>query len=263
MQSLSRIAARFRGAPAAAAALLLIGAALLPLCSLAAEASLPGIGITLDGGKASQGEVASALKIIFLLTIISLAPAILIAMTSFTRIIIVLSMLRHAIGMQETPPNTVLVSLALFLTLFTMLPVFTQINDQAFRPFSEGKLRPDAAFAKGTAPIRDFMIRQTREQDLLLMVEISHSEPPKDINDISLVQLVPAFMLSELKSAFQIGFVIFLPFLLIDLIVSSILMAMGMMMVPPVMISLPVKVLMFVLIDGWNLIVKSLIGSFH
>jgi flagellar biosynthetic protein FliP len=166
-------------------------------------------------------------------------------------------------GMQETPPNTVLVSLAMFLTLFTMLPVFTQVNDQAFRPFNEGKLAPALAFERGAAPIRDFMVRQTREQDLLLMVEIAHGEPPKDVKDISLVQLVPAFMLSELKSAFQIGFVIFLPFLLIDLIVSSVLMAMGMMMVPPVMISLPLKVLMFVLIDGWNLVVRALVGSFH
>lgn len=263
LHSMYRTIVRVGGKPAVAAALLLVGAALLPLYSLAADASLAGVGITFDGAKSSQGEIASAMKILFALTVISLAPAILIAMTSFIRIIIVLSMLRHAIGMQETPPNTVLVSLALFLTLFTMLPVFTQINDQAFRPFSEGKMEPGPAFAKGTAPIREFMIRQTREQDVLLMVEISHSEVPQQVEDISLVQLVPAFMLSELKSAFQIGFVIFLPFLLIDLIVSSVLMAMGMMMVPPVMISLPIKILMFVLIDGWNLIVKSLIGSFH
>jgi flagellar biosynthetic protein FliP len=242
---------------------IMLGGLLLPLCAAAADAALPGVSINLGGAKSSQSEVATALKIVFALTIISLAPAILIAMTSFTRIIIVLSMLRHALGMQETPPNTVLVSLAMFLTLFTMLPVFTQINDQAFRPFNEGKLGPEAALDIGTKPIKDFMVRHTREQDLLLMVEISHSEPPKDINDISIVQLVPAFMLSELKSAFQIGFVIFLPFLLIDLVVASILMSMGMMMVPPVMISLPIKIMVFVLIDGWNLIVKSLIGSFH
>ncbi len=236
---------------------------IFPLSAIAADVSLPGMSITLDGGKGAQGEVATALKIVFFLTVISLAPAILIAMTSFTRIIIVLSMLRHGIGMQETPPNTVLVSLALFLTLFTMLPVFTQMNEQAFRPFNEGKLGTEAALTAGIQPIKDFMIRQTREADLLLMVEISRSEPPKQISDISMVQLVPAFMLSELKSAFQIGFVIFLPFLMIDLIISSILMAMGMMMVPPIMISLPIKVLMFVLIDGWNLVVKSLIGSFN
>ena len=251
---------RPRRVPIYALALVFAGL-LFPLCAAAADATLPGVSITLGGSK--QGEIATALKIVFGLTIISLAPAILIAMTSFTRTIIVLSMLRHALGMQETPPNTVLVSLALFLTMFTMMPVFTQINDQAYRPFNEGKLGADAALEAGTSPIRDFMIRQTREQDLLLMVEISRSAPPEDIDDISMVQLIPAFMLSELKSAFQIGFVIFLPFLLIDLIVSSILMSMGMMMVPPVMISLPIKILMFVLIDGWNLVVKSLIGSFH
>ena len=252
-----------RGRRALVALLIVLAGFAYPLFAVAADAAFPGVSITFDGGKASQGDVAAALKIVFALTVISLAPAILIAMTSFTRIIIVLSMLRHALGMQETPPNTVLVSLAMFLTLFTMLPVFTQINDQAFRPFNEGKLGPEAALSSGIAPLKDFMIRQTREQDLLLMVEISRSEPPKDMDDITMVQLVPAFMLSELKSAFQIGFVIFLPFLLIDLIVSSILMAMGMMMVPPVMVSLPLKILMFVLIDGWNLVVKSLIGSFH
>lgn len=245
------------------ALLLLAGGAVAPLCAAAADISAPGISVVLDPANGSQGEVASALRIVFGLTILSLAPAILIAMTSFTRIVIVLSMLRHAMGMQETPPNTVLVSLAMFLTLFTMMPVLTQVNEQAFRPYSEGKMAPALAFEKGAAPIKDFMIRQTREQDLLLMVEIAHGAPPQDMNDISLVQLVPAFMLSELKSAFQIGFVIFLPFLLIDLIVSSVLMAMGMMMVPPVMISLPLKVLMFVLIDGWNLVVKALVGSFH
>lgn len=258
-----RLIPRFCGAPRAMALFVIFAGMLFPLCAAAADATLPGLGITLDGGKASHGEVATALKIVFTLTVISLAPSILIAMTSFTRTIIVLSMLRHALGMQETPPNTVLVSLALFLTLFTMLPVFTQINDQAFRPYNEGKLGSEAALTAGIAPLKEFMIRQTREQDLLLMVEISHSEPPKEISDVSMVQLVPAFMLSELKSAFQIGFVIFLPFLLVDLIISSILMAMGMMMVPPVTISLPIKILMFVLIDGWNLVVKSLIGSFH
>lgn len=258
-----RISPRFRRMHGLALLLVMFGSMLLPLYAAAADVAMPGFGITLDGGKSSHQEIATALKIVFALTVISLAPAILIAMTSFTRTIIVLSMLRHALGMQETPPNTVLVSLAMFLTLFTMLPVFTEINEQAFRPYSDGKLKEEAALAAGIAPLKEFMIRQTREQDLLLMVEISHAEPPKEVADISMVQLVPAFMLSELKSAFQIGFVIFLPFLLVDLIISSILMAMGMMMVPPVMISLPIKILMFVLIDGWNLVVKSLIGSFH
>jgi flagellar biosynthetic protein FliP len=172
-------------------------------------------------------------------------------------------MLRHALGMQETPPNTVLVTLALFLTLFTMMPVFQDVNDNAFQPYMSGKLAPDKAMEQALTPLRGFMIRQTRESDLALMLEISKTPPPESVDKISTVHLIPAFMLSELKSAFQIGFVIFLPFLLIDLVISSVLMSMGMFMVPPVMISLPVKVMMFVLIDGWNLVVRSIIGSFH
>jgi flagellar biosynthetic protein FliP len=172
-------------------------------------------------------------------------------------------MLRHAFGMQETPPNTVMVSLALFLTLFTMMPALQQVNQQAVQPFMAGKLAMSPAIEKGIAPVRDFMIRQTREQDLALMVELARKPEPKTIEDVSMVELIPAFMLSELRSAFQIGFVIFLPFLLIDLVVSTILMSLGMMMVPPVTIALPVKILMFVLIDGWNLVVKALVGTFH
>jgi len=228
----------------------------------AADISLPGIEINWDQ-TGTRTEVATAIKILLGLTVLSLAPALLIVMTSFTRIIIVLSMLRHAFGMQETPPNTVLISLALFLALFTMMPVLKEINDKAFQPYMQGRVSTDKALNRGMAPLREFMVRQTREQDLALMIEVSKSEQPATLDDISNVQLIPAFMLSELKSAFQIGFIIFLPFLLIDLIVSSILMSMGMLMVPPMMISLPLKVLMFVLIDGWNLVVKSLIGSFH
>jgi flagellar biosynthetic protein FliP len=207
--------------------------------------------------------MASALKIVLGLTVLSLAPAILVSMTAFTRIVIVLSMIRHGLGMQETPPNSVLVSLALFLTLFTMMPVISDINTTAYQPFLADKINMDQALGLGTKPLREFMVRQTREQDLALMVDISKGEPPRSIDDISMIQLIPAFMLSELKSAFQIGFVVFLPFLLIDLIIATMLMSMGMVMVPPVMISLPVKILMFVLIDGWNLVVKSLISSFH
>ena len=232
--------------------------------ALAADIQLPGIDITLAGAGAGEREqMATAMRVLLALTLLSLAPAMLIAVTSFTRTIIVLSMLRHALGMQETPPNTVLVTLAMFLTLFTMLPVFNQINEQAFQPYMSGRMAPTLAAETALEPLRGFMIRQTREQDLALMVEISHSKVPQTEEEVSTLQLIPAFMLSELKSAFQIGFIIFLPFLLIDLIVSSVLMSMGMFMVPPVVISLPVKVLMFVLIDGWNLVVRSLIGSFH
>lgn len=240
----------------------LAGIMVAPLAS-AADIKLPGVGIHLGGGSGQVDEISTAIKVLLALTVLSLAPAILIAMTSFTRIIIVLAMLRQAIGMQETPPTTVLVSLALFLTLFSMMPVLDQINTSAFRPFMDGRMAFDKAFDSGIRPLRDFMIRQTREQDLAVMLDVSKTPPPETVEDVKTVQLIPAFMLSELKTAFQIGFVIFLPFLLIDIVVSSVLMSMGMLMVPPMMISLPLKVLMFVLIDGWNLVVKALLGSFH
>jgi flagellar biosynthetic protein FliP len=225
--------------------------------------SLPGVQVNVThAGKNANAEISSAVKIVLGLTILSLAPAILMSMTSFIRIIIVLSMLRHALGMQETPPNTVLVSLALFLTFFTMAAPLQEANTKAFQPFMEGSMSADKAASAAIKPIREFMVRQTREQDLALMVELSKAETPKTIDDIGLIQLIPAFMLSELRTAFQIGFVIFLPFLLIDLIVSSALMSMGMMMVPPASISLPLKILLFVLIDGWNLVVRALLGTF-
>jgi flagellar biosynthetic protein FliP len=225
--------------------------------------SLPGIDIQLRDTASKPQEVATVIKLLGLLTVLSLAPAILIVMTSFTRIIVVLSMLRHATGMQDTPPNTVLISLALILTMFSMTPVFEQANEQALAPYLKGTLTTEAALTAALKPAREFMVRQTRERDIRLMVEIAKAPMPDSVEALRTVHLVPAFLLSELKTAFQIGFVIFLPFLLIDLIVSSILMSMGMMMVPPMMISLPLKILMFVLIDGWNLVVGALLGSFH
>lgn len=237
--------------------------ALASVSAFGADISLPGVEINVGNASGNKQEMANALKIALGLTVLSLAPAILISMTAFTRIVIVLSMIRHGLGMQETPPNSVIVSLALFLTLFTMMPTLNDINTRAYQPFMSDKMEMDKALQEGAKPIRDFMVRQTREQDLALMVDISKSEAPKSIDDISMTQLIPAFMLSELKSAFQIGFVIFLPFLLIDLIVATVLMSMGMVMVPPIMISLPIKILMFVLIDGWNLVVRSLISSFN
>ena len=224
--------------------------------------SLGGVSATL-GGTGSKEEMALALKILLGLTVLSLAPALLVSMTSFVRIIIVLSMLRHALGMQETPPNTVLISLALFLTLFTMTPVLDQMNARSFGPFMSGKLSAERALEEGMKPMREFMVRQTREQDFSLMVQLSKKPMPETVDGISNTQLIPAFMLSELRSAFQIGFVVFLPFLLIDLVVSSILMSLGMMMVPPATIALPIKILMFILIDGWNLVIRSLIGTFQ
>ncbi len=206
---------------------------------------------------------SQAVRVVVMLTGLALVPAMLICTTSFLRIIIVLSMLRHAIGMQETPPNMALIGLALFLTLFTMSAPLQKMNTDAVQPFMEGKLSMQSAFEKANGPMREFMIKQTREQDLALLIELAKAPQPESIDDVSNLQLIPAFMLSELRAAFQIGFVIFLPFLLIDLVVSSILMALGMMMMPPVSISLPLKVLMFVLVDGWSLILKALVGSFH
>lgn len=207
-------------------------------------------------------EISSAIKVVILLTILSLIPTLLIATTSFLRIIIVLSMMRHAIGMQDTPPNSALVSIAIFLALFSMQPVWDKINENSWIPFQANKISMQVAFDEGIKPLRDFMIRQTREQDLALMIDLSGGSQPNTIDDIGTTKLIPAFMLSELKSAFQIGFMIFLPFLLIDLVVASILTSLGMMMVPPITISLPLKILMFILIDGWNLVVKSLMSSF-
>jgi flagellar biosynthetic protein FliP len=239
--------------------------ALLALGSGAAWAAEPVLampGLQLNLGANGGGETASAIKVLLGLTVLSLAPAILMSMTSFVRIVIVLSMLRHALGMQETPPNTVIVSLALFLTFFTMSPTLQEVNTRAMQPYLANRMTSEAALAAGIVPLRSFMVRQTREQDLALMVELAKAEQPRSMDDIGMAQLIPAFMLSELRSAFQIGFVIFLPFLLVDLIVSGALMSLGMMMVPPASISLPLKVLLFVLIDGWNLIVRALLGTF-
>jgi flagellar biosynthesis protein FliP len=243
---------------------------LLPLGLLAAgaacgaDAAASGAGapltITIDP---KSGAVSDALRIVMLLTLLAVLPAVLIAMTSFTRTIIVLSMLRHAFGMQDTPPNMVLVSLALFLTLFTMAPSFEAAYENGIRPMADNSISLESAVTQTVKPLREFMIRQTREKDLALILEIAKVEVPDSIEEVSTVHIVPAFLLSELKTAFTIGFVIFLPFLLLDLVVSSILMSMGMLMVPPTIISLPLKVLMFVLIDGWGLIVRSLLGSFH
>ena len=231
-------------------------------CAWAAAAPAA-IELRLPALSADGADLAMPIRIMLLLTLLSLAPAILVTMTAFTRIVIVLAMLRHAIGMQETPPNQVLVSLALFLSLFAMMPVLTQVNEQAFQPYSAGKLRSEQAVAIAADHLRDFMVRQTREADLALLTELSHAAPPSRVEDISLVQLTPAFMLSELRTSFQIGFMIFLPFIMIDLVVASVLMSLGMLMVPPVMIALPLKLLMFILIDGWNLVARSLLGSFH
>lgn len=221
------------------------------------------LAVVFDKLEQRNSETSTAIRYVIVLTVAALLPSLLICMTAFLRIAIVLSMLRHAIGMPETPPNAVLIGLALFLTLFTMAPVLQTVNTQALQPFMTGSIGIGQGLEKAGAPLRDFMIRQTREADLALMVELSKAPPPNSIDDIGNLQLIPAFMLSELRAAFQIGFVIFLPFLLIDLIVSSILMSLGMMMMPPITIALPIKILMFILVDGWSVIVKALVGSFH
>jgi flagellar biosynthesis protein FliP len=244
---------------AALAAGLLTAAA---MADVQAAPLAPGLNLDITATKGGA-PLSAPLQILLGLTLLTLLPSLLVAMTAFTRIVIVLSLLRHAIGTQETPPNTVLISIALFLTLFTMTPALDEMARVAWQPYQAGQLNEKQAVEKGAVPLRDFMLRQTREQDLALMVELAKAEPPKAAEEVRFVHLIPAFMLSELRTAFQIGFVIFLPFLLIDLVVASILMSLGMMMVPPVMISLPLKILMFVLIDGWDLVVKALVTSFH
>ncbi len=207
-------------------------------------------------------EVVSAIRLILMMTVLTLAPAILIMMTSFTRIVIVFSFLRQAVGMPQLPPNQILVGLSLFLTLFIMGPAFKEINEKGLQPYMAGTLPQDQAITASLSPLRKFMFDQTRESDLSLFVRLAKVENPKTRADVPTLVLVPAFILSELKTAFQIGFIIFLPFLVIDIVASSVLMAMGMMMLPPVVISLPLKVMLFVLVDGWGLLVGSMVKSF-
>jgi flagellar biosynthetic protein FliP len=210
-----------------------------------------------------EARTANVVRIALILTLMAILPAILLCMTSFVRIIVVLSMIRHGLGMPETPPNQVLVSLAIFLTLFSMLPTFSAVNDQALQPFLNGRLTISEAVDRGTGPARDFMLRQVRDQDIKAIYDIARKPLPARASDVGLMQLVPAFMLNELRVSFRIGFVILLPFVLIDLVVSSILLSLGMLMVPPTTLSLPIKVLMFVLIDGWSLVLQGVLGSFR
>jgi flagellar biosynthetic protein FliP len=235
----------------------------LSLCTqnVWAEAGLAAITSTPSAG---GGQTYSlSLQTLLLLTSLSFLPAILLMMTGFTRIIIVLSMLRSAIGTPSSPPNQVLIGLALFLTFFVMSPVLDKIYTEAYLPYSENKLSLQQAAEKGVVPLKTFMLRQTREADLALFVKISNSEPLQSADQVPLRILVPAYVISELKTAFQIGFVVFIPFLIIDMVVASVLMSMGMMMVSPAVISLPFKIMLFVLADGWNLLIGSLAQSFY
>lgn len=224
-------------------------------------------GVALAGVDASQwggfksSQIDSPVSIFALLTMLSFVPFLLIALTTFTRNIVVLSLVRQALGLQQTPPNIVLIVLSLFLTLFVMAPTLQKSYDTGIKPFLANKTSVERAAEQAWTPVRDFMVRQTRESDLRLIYELSKSPLPKSQEGLSPVKLIPAFMLSELKIAFQIGFVIFLPFLIIDLIVASILMSLGMIMVPPITISLPLKIMLFLLIDGWGLIAQTLVRS--
>ncbi|WP_081064334.1 flagellar type III secretion system pore protein FliP [Burkholderia stagnalis] len=208
-------------------------------------------------------ETSEAVRIAVTLTLLSIGPALIVSMTAFIRIIIVLSMIRHAFGMPETPPTPVLISLGLLLTAFVMMPTFETLNHDALQPFMAGRLGIDRALELGAAPLRDFMLRQVRDDELRLMYELSHKPLPDTADDVALLQLTPAFILNELRVAFQIGFVVLLPFLLLDLVVSAVLLSLGMLMVPPATISLPLKILLFVLIDGWGLVMRGVLGGFR
>ncbi|MED4532503.1 flagellar type III secretion system pore protein FliP [Metabacillus fastidiosus] len=208
------------------------------------------------------GSVSTSVKLLLLLTVLSIAPSILILMTCFTRIIIVLSFVRTSLATQQMPPNQVLIGISLFLTFFIMAPTFQQVNEQALTPLFNEEINLEEAYTRAALPFKEFMSKHTREKDLALFLNYANLEKPKTIEDIPLTALVPAYAISEIKTAFQIGFMIFIPFLVIDMVVASILMSMGMMMLPPVMISLPFKILLFVLVDGWYLVIKSLLQSF-
>lgn len=223
---------------------------------------IPGVQIGINTSN-HPGDVATSLQILLLLTVLTLAPAILILMTCFTRIIVVLSFVRNALSTQQIPPNQVLIGLALFLTLFVMSPTLSQVNQEALQPYLAGQISQTEAYQKAVVPFKHFMAKQTREQDLRLFLDYRKQPLPKKVEDIPLSTLVPAYAISELKTAFQIGFMIFIPFLIIDLVVTTTLMSMGMMFLPPVMISLPFKILLFVMVDGWYLVVKSLLQGYQ
>jgi flagellar biosynthetic protein FliP len=227
-----------------------------------ADAGMPKLSVNLSQTD-DPTAVVPAIKIVSILTILSVAPAILLMMTSFTRILVVLSFLKQAIGTNTMPPNQVVLGLSLFLTMFTMAPVWDPINDRVITPLTQGAITQEQALQEISKPVRKFMLAETREADLGLFMSLSKLKKPSNEHDIPMSVLIPSFMISELKTAFQIGFLIYIPFLIIDMVVSAILMAMGMMMLPPTVVSLPFKLVLFVLVDGWSLIVGALVKSFH
>jgi flagellar biosynthesis protein FliP len=236
---------------------------LIPVYSgLAADKDFSGVEIRVGGG-ANKGGLSTPFQILILLTILSILPAILICVTSFTRLIIVTHFIRQALGTQTMPPNQVLIGLSLFLTYFIMQPVGERINQEALQPMMNGKITEMQALDQACVPLRQFMLRYTREKDLALFLNIAKQQKPRDLRDIPMRVVIPSFMISELKTAFQIGFVLYIPFLVIDMVVASILLSLGMMQLPPVMISTPFKILLFVMVDGWSLVIGSLVRSFY
>jgi flagellar biosynthetic protein FliP len=257
--------------PAPAALLLLLAAAVLAAASPAAAqtaaadtaaAAPPALTLSVASAQGPQG-LDAALRIVLMLTAISLAPALLVTLTAFTRITIVLGFLRQALGTTQAPANQVIIGLSLFLTLVIMAPVITEVNEQALQPLLAGEIGETEALAAAETPLKTFMLGQTREKDIALFLELTGREAPETPAELSMLVVVPSFVISELKTAFQMGFVLFIPFLIIDMVVASVLMSMGMMMLPPVLISLPFKILLFVLVDGWWLVVRSLVSAFQ
>jgi len=242
-------------------ALLLIASLALAATVCAEPLSLPTVSVGM-GKVSSPADVSVVLQIFFMMTVISLAPSLLMMTTSFTRIVVVLSFLRSAMGTQQAPSNQIVIGLSLFLTFFIMAPVWQQVNTQALQPYKAHTINQEEALKRGVAPVRKFMLSQVREKDLALFLTLSKLPRPRNADDIPTLTLIPAFVVSELKTAFQIGFLVYIPFLVLDMVVASVLMSMGMMMLPPVMISLPFKILLFVLVDGWGLIIGSLVKSF-
>jgi flagellar biosynthetic protein FliP len=243
---------------------ILIFASIFLLLAATSAMAQPLPKLTLEFSKeAGKDNSVLAIQILFLITVLSLAPAILVMMTSFTRIIIVFHFLRMALGTQQTPANQIMIGLSLFLTFFIMQPVLIEINNNSVQPFLAEKISQDQAMKGAVEPLRKFMLKQVREKDLMLFVKLAKIERPKSVDDLPTYILIPSFVISELRIAFQLGFVVYLPLLLIDLVVGVILMSMGMMMLPPVMISMPFKILLFVLVDGWYLVVESLVKGFH
>ncbi|MGE5620313.1 MAG: flagellar type III secretion system pore protein FliP [Sphingomonadaceae bacterium] len=240
--------------------------------SPSSAAGVPRLNVAIDGARGAVDvgvdpssdprDVSLAIQVVALLTVLTLAPALLVMVTSFTRIIVVLGFIRSALGVPMLPPNQVLLGLGLFLTLFVMMPTIDAVNREALQPYMQGELSQDDALERAQRPLREFMLKQTRQKDLALFIELSREERPNQPDDVPTHVLIPAFVISELKTAFQMGFIIFIPFLVIDMVISSTLMSMGMMMLPPAMISLPFKLLLFVMVDGWYLVVGSLVRSF-